>query len=757
MNEHEASNALDELAGRHAIAFDYVDIFGQRHTTSNETKRAILTAMGLRVGSEEDARQELSRLERVLWERVSDPVLVVREGADRRGWSFRMPATEDEESEVRIVWQARDEAGVIRAEAAVGPGLPAGESRVVGGARYARFEVPSPPDLPIGYYDVTARASSPTRQVEGTVRLIVTPARCYLPEEFERGDRVWGIAAQLYSLRSERNWGAGDFTDLTDFLHWAADDLGAGLIGLNPLHALRNVRPYHISPYSPDSRLFVNVLYVDVERVPEYHESRKAQDMRRQAGFRAMLDELRASELVEYDRVYAAKRAMLEVLFEDFAAAHLTGHEDGLCAKTARGHAFMDFVREEGEPLERYAVFQALSEQFHGDSSHWREWPEQYQHPRSPAVATFQRAHQKQVRFHQYLQWVAAEQIDMAVGLSRELGMAIGLYHDLALGSDRAGSDAWVFQDLLALDADCGAPPDALGPEGQNWGLPPVNPSRLREDGYRMFSEMLRRNLRRGGALRMDHVMALFRLFWIPRGMPAAAGTYVAYPAEDLLGIVALESVRHRAVVIGEDLGTVPDYVREKLGAARVLSYRVSYFERRDDGEWKAPSAYPAQAVAVVSTHDLPTLTGFWAGEDIRTRERLGFYREESALRAAWEERQRDKERIVRALRAEGVLPHDDPTHWTATPDLPADVWQALHLFLARTPAWLMLAGVEDLVGERAQINLPGTVENHPNWSRKIRLTLEELKRDPAPRDLAAVINRLRGPRFRRTPEGAPR
>ncbi|MGH9895652.1 MAG: 4-alpha-glucanotransferase, partial [bacterium] len=360
----------------------------------------------------------------------------------------------------------------------------------------------------------------------------------------------------------------------------------------------------------------------------------------------------------------------------------------------------------------------------------WQDWPEPYRHPRSAAVAAFRAAHVSRLRFYQYLQWVASEQLAGVAEQARASGMPIGLYHDLALANDRSGSDAWVFQGVLALGTDSGCPPDAFAPEGQNWGLPPVNPFRLRTSGYRMFIELLRKNLKYGGALRLDHVMEFFRLFWIPRGVPSSAGAYVRYPAEDLLGILALESVRHQTVIVGEDLGTVPDWVRERLAASGVLSSRVFYFERTGDGECKAPQAYPDQAVAVVTTHDLPTLTGFWAAEDIQVRGRLGLYPDDTARRLAWEERRQVKEGVLRALKAQGLLPDGLTEELSTVPNMTPELCHAIHLYLARTPCWMVVATLDDLLGELAQTNLPGTIDSYPNWSRKTTRSLEELREE---------------------------
>jgi 4-alpha-glucanotransferase len=743
-------NLLDDLAVRYGIAPEYYDIWGQRHVASAESKSAILSAMGLRVGSAEDLRGELAAYVERPWRRACDPVMVQRTDIGPQRWSFRMPAAENETAHVRISWEVRDEGGTLRQSGEAGPGLTPAEVRTLDGRRYVRFELPMPVNLPYGYYDLTARGGTPSHPVEGVLRLILTPGQCYVPAELTEGRRIWGLAIQLYALRSVRNWGIGDFGDLKGFVEWCAKDLGAGVVGVNPLHSLMNSRPAHISPYSPDSRLYLNVIYLDVERIPEYAESAAAQRLVVTNAVSSRLETLREGEMVDYDQVYALKRAVLEALFATFLERHLAYSWEGRRASTERGLAFERFVHEEGDLLERFAVFQALSEELrreYPDASAWQEWPEQYRHPESEVVVDFRKSHERAVRFHQYLQWVAADQLVEVAHRAREAGMPIGLYHDLALGCDRSGSEAWGYQDVLALEANCGAPPDSLGPAGQDWGLPPINPVSLRANGYRMFISMLRNNLRYGGALRLDHVMSLFRLFWIPRGRPAFTGVYVRYPAEDLLGILALESMRHRTMVVGEDLGTVPDEVRASLAAARVLSYRVLYFERGHGGEWKAPGTYPAQAMAVVGTHDLPTLAGFWAAEDIETRSRLGGYRNEEAHLQALVDRQRDKRGLLAALRVEGLLPDGLPEDLAAGRELTMELFLAVYAFLARSTSWIVLASLEDVEGTIAQVNVPGTVDEHPNWSRKASVPLEALPESPRARRLAELMRMLRPPR----------
>jgi 4-alpha-glucanotransferase len=754
MSERSEQDLLDELAERCGIAPDYYDNWGRRHVASSETKRAILSAMGIAAGTTDGVRRELLLCEEAPWRRPCDPVLVRRAGGDLGAWSFRVPVEEAEDRAIQIRWEVRDEAGRVCQKGEAGPGLASAEIRWLDGRRHARFEVPVPTGLDIGYYDLAARTQTASAEHEGTLRLILAPARCYVPAQFEEGRRIWGLALQLYALRSTRNWGVGDFGDLANVVEWAAKDLGAGVIGLNPLHALKNSRPYHISPYSPDSRLFLNVLYIAVEQIPEFAESAAAQRLLEDSVMRSKLETLRKGEFVDYDGAYAAKIAVLETLFATFVEQHLAGDQEpgGIHRTpiTERGRAFERYVREEGEILERFALFQALSEelrQAHPQVWAWQDWPEPYRNPRSDAVAAFRSTHRTRIRFYQYLQWVADGQLRAIAERARALGMPLGLYHDLALGSDWSGSDAWAFQDVLALGADSGCPPDAFAPDGQNWGLPPMNPRQLRDGGYRMLIAMLRNNLTRGGALRLDHVMGLSRLFWIPRGLPASAGAYVHYPAEDLLSIVALESVRHQSVIVGEDLGTVPDWIRERLADRRVWSYRVFYFERDGNGVWKDPRAYPEHAVAVVTTHDLPTLAGFWSMRDIETRTGLGFYQEEASRRLAFEERQRDKVCLVRALKDQGLVQPEMMDGAGAASRMTPDLCRAVHAYLARTPSWVVMATLEDMVGEMDQTNVPGTLDSHPNWSRKVRFSLNELREDPAVKDLAAQLRSLRPPK----------
>ena len=746
MPHESAEQLVDELSTLFGIDPEYYDIFGRRHVVTLETKCAILAAMGVRTGNPAELAGELAAFHEAIWRQPCEPVLVQRVGSDGT-WSFRMPGQEDVDNAVRIEWSLRDEAGRYLFTEQAGPGLQPTDSILLHDQHYWRFHLPLPAGLAAGYYDLAAVGRSSSHQVHGSLRLIIVPTHCYQPAQMATGGRFWGVSLQLYALRSARNWGVGDFTDLFQWAEWVSTELGAGIIGLNPLHALKNSRPYHISPYSPDSRFYLNALYVDVEQAPEFQQSSEAQEVAGEEGFLSCLEALRKSDTVDYERVAVMKRRVLNALFETFEELHFRTDGNRRVACTTRGEEFEHYLQDEGDALQAFALFQVLYEQFSKRSPPqpvWQDWPEAYRNPGSIASQEFFATHARQVRFHQYVQWLAHEQLRRVHERTRELAMPIGLYHDLALGSDRGGSDAWIFQSLLALGADCGCPPDAFAPEGQNWGLPPVNPHALRRTGYRMFIDLIRKNLQYGGAIRLDHVMSLFRLFWIPRGMPPSAGAYVQYPWDDLLGILALESARHQAVIVGEDLGTVPDLVRDKLHAAGVLSYRVFYFERGNDGEWKRPAMYPRQALAVVTTHDLPTLAGFWDGEDLRLRERLGFYPDESAYRRAVDERQRDKAGIARALQQEGVWPSGTDEAVALHQPLSPDLTGAIHTYVAQSPSSFMLVTLEDLVGDATQVNLPGTLDSYPNWSHKTPLTLDEVKASLQARQLATILKSAR-------------
>src|SRR6185437_4961474 len=510
MYDQSESDLLRKLADRTGIVADYYDIAGTQHVTTDETRRAILTAMNLRVANREELIAELEAWDNRWWLRGCEPVHVLRLGRDAGTWSWYGPCEKSGDSGLHIRWSLYAENGETQCKRADGPGLRVEESRTIQGHRFVRIALAFPQGLPLGYYSVKAHAKGGGTNTESTFRLIVAPERCYIPDELQRGVRWWGVALQLYSLRSHHNWGVGDFRDLAAVIEWAGKRLGAAVVGLNPLHALKNAKPYHISPYSPSSRLFLNDLYIDVTQVPECWMGSDVQSRLADPSFRARIEAARRCEFVDYDAVKSTKREVLELCYRIFLRENFDGVEPELKPKTDRGRSFHCFTEREGESLVHYALFQALEEERQSASSTstvWEDWPEAYRTRRSDALEEFRRRQMPRVRFFQYLQWLAAEQLLEAVKKTHEAGMPIGLYHDFALGSERYGADGWLNQDVLAFKADCGAPPDAFAPEGQNWGISPLDPLCLRASGYRYFIELLRNILRYGGAIRIDHVM----------------------------------------------------------------------------------------------------------------------------------------------------------------------------------------------------------------------------------------------------------
>jgi (1->4)-alpha-D-glucan 1-alpha-D-glucosylmutase len=557
-------------------------------------------------------------------------------------------------------------------------------------------------------------------------QLIIAPPRAFLPPTLQAGGRLWGLAVQLFAVRSARNWGIGDFTDLAELIDRAAA-AGASAIGLNPLHALFPEEPERASPYSPSSRDFLNILYIDPEAIADFAECEAARDLRQSREFQRALVSLRAVTFVDYAGVAAAKRQMFDLLYRQFREQHLAPEDE-------RGGAFRQFQNDAGPALRRFATFHALREHFAAtmpERMAWRRWPEPFQRADSIEVASFARENELRIEFFEYLQWQAEIQLRRCAKRARDAGMPIGLYIDIAVGVDADSADAWALQDYLVDRWSVGAPPDEWNLKGQNWGIPPPHPHRMRETAYAAFRQTLRANMRFAGAIRLDHILGFMRLFWIPAGANPADGAYVRYPLTDLLAITALESQRNRCLIIGEDLGTVPEGLREKLRDGGLLSYRLLYFEREEGGAFCAPRAWPDQALVAVTTHDLPTLPGYWDGTDIELKARLDLYPSAERERRDREMRQMDRQQLATALRAEGL---------EADANGPAPI-ESIYRYLARTPGELLMVQPEDLLGVREQMNLPGTTNEYPNWRRKLPLDLAALFAIPGAARILAAIN----------------
>lgn len=589
------------------------------------------------------------------------------------------------------------------------------------------------PELPDGYHQL--RLTQGMQRV--ICQIIVTPSRCYAPEALLKGRRRWGTCVQLYSLRSAGNWGMGDFADLRQLVN-ETGQRGGAFIGLNPLHALFPALPDQASPYSPSSRRWLNVLYISVPDVADFTLSAAAQAWWLAAETQDVLQRARAAQWVDYPAVASLKLTALRFAWAQFLQRD---KEDSEVV------AFEAFVLQGGESLLHQGIFDALQAWFVGQdpTCHgWDTWPAAYQQPDSAAVHAFRIEHGDEIRFYQWLQWLAARQFAACWQDSQRLQMTLGLYRDLAVGVAANGAETWSQRALYCLAASVGAPPDILGPLGQNWGLPPLHPGELYDRAYEPWITLLRANMRDCGALRIDHVMALLRLWWIPAGETAAEGAYVTYPVDDLLAILALESQRHRCMVIGEDLGTVPDTIVAKLRDAGVYSYKVLYFERTAERAFRPPAAWPAQAMAVATTHDMPTLRGWWQHDDLTLGSQLGLYPDNAVLAGLHRQRRTARAALLQSLQRQGYLKNGALVQ-ANSPHMSLVLNTALHCYLADCNSALLGLQPEDWLDMASPVNVPGTVETYPNWRRKLSLPLEAMFADARINGLLATMTQKRG------------
>jgi 4-alpha-glucanotransferase len=710
---------LRQLRG---IERGFTDYRGEFREVPEASIARLLEAMGHDLEDEAALASRARELDERSWRQVLPPVLVRRPARDRL-----VPFTVLRPLLPRLRWRVLQEDGGTR-EGEVDPaGLPVLEERVLDGMGFCRLALELPADLPLGYHRL--RIETTEGEPLGESRLILAPERCYEPPVIAQGRKLWGIALQLYSVRSRRNWGIGDFTDLRHVAS-AAADMGADLLGLNPLHALFPSDPKLNSPYSPASREFLNTLYIDPEAIPEFGDCEAATALVASAAFQARLAELRRPDYVDYPGVWAAKDEVLRLLFRHFEAH----------ASQSRASDFDEFINRHGQAIENLATFYAIQAHFteSGRPGGWQAWPPAYQSPDSDAVAAFRRSHRRAIRYQMFLQWIASQQLAAAEQMARDAGMAVGLYRDLAVGIDGGGANAWADRQLYTVGASIGAPPDPLALTGQDWGIPPMRPDVLRDRGYQPFIDLLRANMGRGGALRIDHVMVLYRLWWVPAGRPSSEGAYVYYDLHDLMGILALESQRHRCLVIGEDLGVVPPAIREAMPDFGVFSYRVFYFEWEADGRAMDPASYPRHALVTVTTHDLPSLVSFWHGTDITLREQLKLYPDDSLREAVAHGRVRERRAILEALHRQGLLPEGAAENPESGMD--EALSGAIQAYLARSQAAVMMVQPEDWLHMDAPVNVPGTSDEHPNWQRKLDQDLEDWLDRPEIRALARRI-----------------
>ncbi|SHJ15551.1 4-alpha-glucanotransferase [Tessaracoccus bendigoensis DSM 12906] len=698
---------LAQLADRFGIAQEFWDWKGRHVSIPAATIIDVLRAFDVEASTPELADLALGELDDRRWRRTLPACTVVEEGSGVHidvhvpaGTPLRVDVLL-ESGETRPAWQTENHAPDRRVD-----------GRMVGEATFWLGA-----DLPTGYHLIRATTTKGTQQGS----LIVTPSFVGFPPAM-RDQRVWGFGTQLYSVTSRESWGIGDLGDLSDLIIWSGTRQFAGYVLINPLHAAEPVPPLEPSPYLPASRRFVNPLYIRPEAIAEFASLRKA-ERREIRGLRKRARSVaEASGIIDRNSIWPLKLEALRIVFR-------TGMRE------ARRIAYDDFRRREGAGLRNFAVWCVLCQE-HG--RHWDEWPAELRRPSSPEVARFADDHAEDVDFFEWLQWIAQSQVAEAQATSSQVGMPVGIVSDLAVGVHKFGAETWMMPDVFAHGMSVGAPPDQYNQAGQDWVQPPWRPDKLEELAYAPFRAMVSAALRGVGGVRVDHIIGLFRLWWVPEGGGPTVGTYVRNNHEAMVGILALEAQRAEALIVGEDLGTVEPWVRDYLARRGILGTSVLWFESDEHGQPLAADRWREYCMASVTTHDLPPTLGYLAGDHVRLRESLGLLTE--PLEAELEHARREQAEWLGTLVDYGLLDE-------AKTDDQVEVLLALHRYLLRTPSKVLLANLTDAVGERRAQNQPGTIDEYPNWRVPLgdgdgeRIQLEDVFRADLPRRLAAVMN----------------
>ncbi|PIE43511.1 MAG: 4-alpha-glucanotransferase [Gammaproteobacteria bacterium] len=737
---------IDSLARSRGIVTEYVDTWGKDTLVHPDSEKNVLVAMGYPVDDEEKLDVILQKEQNRHWRSPLNPVYVFRAG-EPVIISVRLPVSKQKS---RMVWKIIFE-GQSAAEISQAYDAKSGKLQNTHSIRTRIYQeclhTLDVPDAPLGYHKI--QLCGGRGKVLAEAKLVIAPESCYIPDSMVNGDKLWGFSVQLYCLRSQVNWGIGDFSDLVKLIERSAK-LGASFIGLNPLHALYPANPEQCSPYSPSSRRWLNTLYIDVTAVDGYDSLPEVQEYVSSAEFQMKLSEVRAVEYIDYTRVAQLKLPVLKRLYSHFVSQHIQ-------KKTKTAKSFDKFVRDGAESLQQLATYDALQSQFKSKSKGktgwgWPVWPARFKHYHKADIIEFRKQNEQEIEFYCYLQWIAQDQLETANRAAQTSGMQIGLYRDLAVGVNLGSADVWADQDLYCTDASIGAPPDVFSPLGQNWGLPPMDPNILRQRAYQPVIDLFRSNMQSCGALRIDHVMALMRLWWTENnGGAADKGAYVDYPLDDLLSVLALESHRNQCLVIGEDLGTVPDSFRSKLRANGIHTYRVFFFEQAPDGGFYSPDHYPVQSLSTLTTHDMPTLNGYWHCKDLELGKSLGLYPDEQLLRRLYDERLVAKQQMLNSLHGHFSIPSGIGRDAMTQP-MSRELNFGMQVHMAKGVSSLLSLQLEDWLEMQNPVNVPGTYKEYPNWRRKLSANLEDIFANPDLVSLAGQLTKARqnaGHRFR--------
>jgi len=702
----DLTSNIRKLAQLRMLSDSYVDYLGNQAGVPVERMAKILAAMGYSLEKEELEAAVLT-LENEQYE-LGLPVVNVLRPHLPAEISINLPANLKDEPTKQVNWSLSLESGDRIENRSELTALPVNLNHFSHVTRYT-FQLNV--EIPLGYHQLEVTLDNKIY----TSRVIQTPETSYQNNAIASGHKIWGTAIQLYTLRSDNNWGMGDFTDLKSLIALMAGQ-GAGFIGLNPVHALYPGNPEHASPYSPSNRSMINPLYIDPTKEPEFSLSTSAQQWYQTDEAQHQLSQLRSEPMVQYTKVSALKDQVFAWMYDEFRKTVLGSESD-------RELAFREFVERGGKGLKTHCLFEALLIHFKVKDINawgWPTWPGDFQDPASDAVQEFASKHPEQIEYFQYLQFMASSQLEAAHQEAQKQHMPLGLYRDLAVGTDLGGSEVWGNKSTYCLEASVGAPPDAIGPTGQNWGLSPMDPRQLKKSGYESFITLVRNNLTSCSALRIDHAMALFRLWWCPPGETAAEGVYVNYPFEDLLGILLLESQRNQCLIIAEDLGTVPDEVSIAFPRSQLFSNKVFYFEIDRQTGCTRPNSYAEKSLAIVANHDMPTLAAFWNKTDLDLRHKLGMFVSNDVFLQEKEAREGAKVLVIKAMVSEGFLTVDEGDTYLASTEMTDALSHAIHAYMASSSAQLMVVQLEDLMLINSPVNVPGTSDQYPNWRRKL-------------------------------------
>jgi 4-alpha-glucanotransferase len=721
---------IDQLVAHRGIESNYTDAWGKPASIEPSVKQKLLEVMGYNVDDQTALEEQVNQSMIKDWLTPLNPVHVQRNN-DSLSFCVRLPielVTDEYTAQLTL------ESGDIQDFTFEPIDGELVNVNHIDEIEFHEYFISIECSLPLGYHRLSLVVDDESLS---EMRVIIAPDACYQPQTLLDGNKVWGLSVQLYCVRSEHNWGVGDFSDLA-YLTEEAAKTGADFIGLNPIHSLYPANPKACSPYGPSSRRWLNFIYIDVTAIDGFHQA-SVQAIVNQADFKEAIHQAREADLVDYPSVTKLKLDALSAVFNWQAQQYFSKN-------TQQNRAFKAFIEQGGESLQTIAVYDALQEDLanKGKASWgWPVFPDEYADFDSPAVAKFARANAKRVQFFLWLQWQAALQFEKANKVAQEHEMKIGLYRDLAVGVSEGSAEIWGNKALYCTNASVGAPPDILGPLGQTWGLPPMDPHKLYEQAYQPIIDLFSSNMHATGALRIDHVMALLRLWWVPKGDSAKKGGYVYYPVDDLLAILALESHRNQAMVIGEDLGTVPEEIREKLADNGVYSYRVFFFEQAKDGGFFSPSHYPIQSMSTLTTHDMPTLNGFWHCDDLQLGKTLGLYPTEEILASLYQSRHDNKQAILDTLHGHGSI----------TDEISRDVNQVgmskvlnfgMQTHMASGSSSLLSLQLEDWLEMDKPVNIPGTFNEYPNWQRKLSRSLQDIFANSELQTLAHRLTEVR-------------